>query len=462
MIDPARVRDINDRPLNSAGQWVLYWMQASVRTHLNHALEFAIQQANQLNQPLLVCFGLMDDYPEANERSYAFLLEGLHDVQAALEKRGIRFVVRHGPAPASALHFRRQASLIVCDRNYLRHHKAWRQQVAEQASCKVFEVESEVVVPVEVASDKHEYAARTLRPKIHRQWDRFLVGLPETKLKHSSLQLDVQGNIDVTDVESALKKLKIDRSVKRSPRFVGGQTQAHKLLRQFLQKHLDGFSTDRNEPADQRTSLMSGYLHFGHISPIELALAVKTHEASPKKDRDVYLEELIVRRELSMNFCNYVPNYDSYECLPEWARKTLSEHRRDPRQYLYSRQELEDAKTHDPYWNAAQREMTFSGFMHNYMRMYWGKKILEWTASPEEAFETTLYLNNKYFLCGRDANSFCNVAWIYGMHDRAWGPRRKIFGLIRYMNAAGLERKFNMDEYVKRIDQMRAEPRGNG
>jgi deoxyribodipyrimidine photo-lyase len=454
MIHPKRLQKLNEDPVLEDGKYVLYWMQAAQRTIHNEALEFAVGQANQLDKPLLVCFGLMDDYPEANERSYAFLIEGLRDVEAALRQREILFVVKHGPAPSAALHFGKHAALIVCDRNYLRHHKAWRSEVADRAGKQVIEVETEVVVPVEVVSDHHEYAARTIRPKIHRNWKEYLVPLRQSAVKHSSLKLDVQGNIDVTDVEAALKKLKIDRSVARSPRFVGGQDAAHTLLKHFLQKDLAGFATDRNEPAVQRTSLMSGYLHFGNISPVELALAVQSHEAAPSKDREVYLEELIVRRELSMNFCNYVSNYDSYECLPEWARKSLSAHRNDKREYVYSRKELESAKTHDAYWNAAQTEMTATGFMHNYMRMYWGKKILEWSASPTEAFETTLYLNNKYFLCGRDANSFANVAWIYGLHDRPWGPERKIFGLIRYMNAAGLERKFDIEGYVKRVAEM--------
>ncbi len=429
-------------------------MQASQRTHCNHALEYAIQMANELNQPLLVCFGLMDDFPEANERSYAFLLDGLKDVEAALVERGIRFVVKHGPAPAAALHYGKHASLIVCDRNYLRHHKQWRQTVADSVMQQVVEVESEVVIPVEVVSDHHEYAAKTIRPKIHRHWDAYLKPLAEAAVKHKSLKLDVHGDIDVSDVESALKKLKIDRSVKRSPKFVGGQVQAHRLLQRFLREDLGNYDEARNDPGEQHSSLMSGYLHFGNISPIELALAAKGHAAAPALDREKYLEELIVRRELSMNFCNFTPNYDSYECLPEWARKSLSAHRNDKREHLYSREELEQARTHDPYWNAAQREMTATGFMHNYMRMYWGKKILEWSKTPQEAFETNLWLNNKYFLCGRDANSFANVAWIYGMHDRPWGPERKIFGLIRYMNAAGLERKFNIDQYVRRVALM--------
>jgi deoxyribodipyrimidine photo-lyase len=454
MVDSARVRIINEKPTAAGALYVLYWMQASQRTHCNHALEYAIAQANDLRKPVVVCFGLMDDYPDGNERSYAFLLEGLNEVQAALAHRGIRFLVKHGPAPAAALHYAKQACMIVCDRNYLRHHKLWRQQVAENAGCRVVEVESEVVVPVELVSDHHEFAARTIRPKIHAHWATYLVEQPETRVKHPSLKLDLHGDIDVSDPESVLKKLKIDRSVKRSPRFVGGQLEAHRLLKRFLDEDLNGFATDRNEPARQRTSLMSGYLHFGHISPIELALAVQNQKTVPPKDRDVYLEELIVRRELSMNFAYYVPNYDSYQCLPEWARKTLSEHRNDKREYLYSQDELEKASTHDRYWNAAQKEMMLTGFMHNYMRMYWGKKILEWSASPQQAFETTLYLNNRYFLCGRDANSFANVAWIYGLHDRPWGPRRKIFGLVRYMNAAGLERKFDIDAYVKRVNEM--------
>jgi deoxyribodipyrimidine photo-lyase len=271
---------------------------------------------------------------------------------------------------------------------------------------------------------------------------------------HPSLKLDAAGGMDVSDVEAALKKLQLDRSVARSPRFVGGQVEAGKLLKLFLAEYLNGFATDRNEPANQRTSTMSPYLHFGNISPVELALAVEKDRTASSADRESYIEELIVRRELAMNYCNFVSDYDKYESLPEWARKSLSEHRNDKREFLYTSEQLEQAKTHDPYWNAAQLEMTKTGFMHNYMRMYWGKKILEWMPSPKEAFETTLYLNNKYEMDGRDANSFANIAWIYGLHDRPWGPQRKIFGLIRYMNSAGLERKFDIDRYVKRVAMM--------
>ena len=452
MIHETRVQLLNDPPVNQDGSYVLYWMQASQRTRCNHALEYAIDRANEAGLPVVVCFGLMDDYPEANERSYAFLLEGLRDVSAELRKRGILFVVKHGAAPAAALHFGKKAALIVCDWNYLRHHKAWRHQVADQAGKQVVAVESEVVVPVEVVSDHHEYAARTIRPKIHKHLANYLYDVPAKTVKHKSLKLDVRGDIDVTHVDSAIAKLKIDRSVPRSPRFAGGEIEAHRMLRRFIADELKSYATDRNEPAEQHTSLMSLYLHFGQISPIEIALAVRAAGHA-----EVYLEELIVRRELSMNFCNFEPQYDEYESLPAWAKKTLSEHRNDKREYTYDREELEAASTHDPYWNAAQTEMTATGFMHNYMRMYWGKKILEWSKSPQEAYATTLHLNNKYLLDGRDANSFANVAWIYGLHDRPWGPERKIFGLVRYMNAAGLERKFDIQKYVQRVARMAGE-----
>ena len=453
MIDETRVHALNDLPERD-GKYLLYWMQQSARTRFNHALEYAVQKANTLDLPPLVCFGLMDDYPEANERHYAFLLQGLRDVEANLKHRGIRFVVRHGSPEKVALHYAEDAAIVVCDRGYLRHQKKWRDVVADEAKCRVVEVESDVVVPVEVASDKHESAARTIRPKIHKLWDEYLKPLPLTKVKHPSLRLKVAGNMDVSDPAALLKKLKLDRSVKPTDFFTGGEDEAAKMLHSFTRHKLDGYADGRNEPSEDRHSYMSMYLHFGQVSPVELALHVRDQKKTPAADRDSYLEELIIRRELSMNFCNFEPKYDDFDCIPNWAKKTLAAHADDDRPITYTRQQLEDAKTDDPYWNAAQSQMVITGFMHNYMRMYWGKKILEWTKSPKHAFETTLYLNNKYELDGRDANSFANIAWIFGLHDRPWG-RRKIFGNVRYMNAAGLERKFDIEKYVVQIDALR-------
>jgi deoxyribodipyrimidine photo-lyase len=383
------------------------------------------------------------------------MLEGLRDVSVGLKRRGIKFVLRHGSPPAVAMELARSAALVVCDRGYQRLQKRWRDEVADNAARRVVEVESDVVVPVEVASDKQESAARTLRPKIHRRLEEYSVPLRPVPLHRDSSRLRIEraksseDDLDPADVEQNLAKLKIDRSVPRSRRFEGGSTAAGKLLTQFVEKKLAGYAENRREPAAEGTSTLSAYLHFGQISPLQIALAVNGASA-PAADRDGYLEELIVRRELAVNFVHYCPDYDAYQGLPNWAKKTLEEHCTDARPILYTPAQLESAQTHDPYWNAAQREMTRSGYMHNSMRMYWGKKILEWMKTPQEAYRTTLHLNNKYFLCGRDPNAYANVGWIFGLHDRPWGPKRKIVGLVRYMNAAGLERKFDIDAYVRK------------
>ena len=224
-------------------------------------------------------------------------------------------------------------------------------------------------------------------------------------------------------------------------------------LDNFLRNGLRGYASSRNEPADWQSSLLGPYLHFGQISPVDVALSVRRSSRGSKQDRDAFLEEIIVRRELSVNFVRYNTKYDSYTCLPEWARTTLAEHQDDERPHAYTRTRLEAAKTHDPYWNAAMREMLHTGFMHNYMRMYWGKKILEWSNTPQSGFRRALYLNNKYFLDGRGANSYANVAWCFGLHDRGW-TERAIFGKVRYMNDRGLERKFDMARYIEGVDKL--------
>ena len=446
----SRIRLLNDREVRK-GRYVLYWMQQSQRTEYNEALNVAIREANRAGLPLLVVFGLTDAYPEANLRHFHFMLEGLQDVQAALRRRGIRLVVRLGSPPNVALNLGHDAALIVCDVGYLRHQRAWRRKVARKADCRVLQVESDAVVPVPEVSDKAEYAARTIRPRINRHLDRCLVLPRSPSLAHREPDMEIPG-LDLTDIQRVLRRLNIDRSVPPvDTYFKGGTREAKKHLRRFIETDLGRYSDHRNQPQTDAISHMSPYLHFGHISPVYLALKVRDARQGRGIDRAAYLEELIVRRELALNFVWYTKDYDRYTCLPEWARKTLTEHADDHRPHLYDRETLEAADTHDPYWNAAMREMRHTGFMHNYMRMYWGKKILEWSPSPEEAFVTTLSLNNKYFLDGRDPNSYAGVAWIFGRHDRAW-PQRPIFGKIRYMAAAGLERKCDIKGYVKKIE----------
>ncbi|MGI9088448.1 MAG: deoxyribodipyrimidine photo-lyase [Chthoniobacterales bacterium] len=451
-IHPDRVTPLNECEI-ADGDYVLYWMQQAQRAEYNHALEYAIAQANKLQQPLLVVFGLMDDYPEANARHYSFMLDGLRDVGLALEKRGIGFVLQHGPPADVALQFGGKASLIVCDRGYLRPQKTWRTEVAKGARCAVVQVESDVVVPVNVASDKREFAARTLRPKVTRLWPKYLRPLREVTLRKKSLNLAPRG-LDWRQPQDLLGKLQFDRTVPPVPEhFRGGTREAEKVFRHFCRDEFHCYVETRNHPETDNVSQMSKYLHFGQISPVWLALEAKKHSAASQKNIVSFIEELLVRRELAMNWCEFNPRYDCYESLPDWSRKTLAKHARDPRPHLYNRAQLAQAATHDPYWNAAMNEMVFTGYMHNYMRMYWGKKILEWSRTAEEAHATALYLNNRFFLDGRDANSFSNVAWLFGQHDRPWSER-KIFGMIRYMNAAGLKRKCDIAGYVEKVNAL--------
>jgi deoxyribodipyrimidine photo-lyase len=448
-IQDERVQDLNDAEPGD-GRYVLYWMQQSQRAELNHALEYAIHRANELDLPLLVAFGLMDDYPEASARHYHFMLQGLDDVEKALDERDIPFVLQRGNPAAVALGLADDAALLVCDRGYLRHQRQWRDTVASKAPCPVVQVESDVVVPVELVSDKKEFAARTIRPKITRHLDRFLVGLRATTTLKNTTRPKVTGE-DLSDVDALLGRLKVDTSVPPVPLFTGGTTAATKVLAAFLADSFDTYAQNRNQPQTSDVSHMSKYLHYGQISPVHIALEAKKKHGGTNQDD--FLEELIIRRELPMNYVYYEKDYDKYSALPDFARTTLKEHADDERDPTYTRGELEKAETHDEYWNAAMRELVHTGYMHNYMRMYWGKKILEWSASPEAAYRTTLHLNNKYFLDGRDANSYANVAWVFGQHDRGW-TERPVFGKIRYMSAGGLERKADPAAYIAKVDAL--------
>jgi len=453
MIQASRIQPLNRRSLQD-GRYVLYWMQASQRVECNHALEYAIGEANGLNLPVVVVFGLTDRFPEANLRHYAFMLEGLEEVRKELDGRGIRFALTHRSPELAATALAEEAALVVADRGYLRIQRRWRNHVAKNAPCAVVQVESDAVVPVETASPKEEYTAGTLRPKLQRILKGYLVPLKERPVRKDSLSLRLDADLDLEgDFTSLLEKMNIDRAVPPVKAFRGGTSRANDLLEEFIAKRIRHYDELRNDPGLDYSSHLSPYLHFGQVSPLAVALRITAEKSIPAAARQAFLEELIVRRELSMNFVFYNERYDEYECLPDWAKKTLAGHAKDRREALYSAGEWERAATHDPYWNAAQREMMITGTMHNYMRMYWGKKLLEWSRTPEEGFRTALWLNNRYELDGRDPNSFAGVAWCFGKHDRAWFER-KVFGKIRYMNDAGLERKFDMDSYLKKVDAL--------
>jgi len=450
-IQETRILQLNDVDIRLDADYVLYWMQQSQRAEYNHALEYAVIQANRLGLTVVVVFGLADDYPEANLRHYTFMMEGLAETAALLEKRGIRMVIRKGSPPDVALELGQNAAMIVCDRGYLMHQRLWRDHVARKALCSVVQVESDVIVPLETVSLKAEYAARTIRPKIQKHLDDYLVELKPVKLQHASVNVFIDG-LDLNQRANILALLNIDRSVPEASRFFkGGTSQAKKIFGKFVRSRLKNYEKNHNQPQTDDISHMSMYLHFGQISPLYLALEINKADRRLDSAGSAFLEELIVRRELAVNFVYYNRNYDTFACLPEWARETLTAHQKDPRPYTYSRQQLEDAETHDLYWNAAMNEMKYTGFMHNYMRMYWGKKILEWSALPELAFCNALAINNKYFLDGRDPNSYAGIAWIFGMHDRAW-PKRPVYGKVRCMLASGLERKCDIRAYVEKVN----------
>jgi deoxyribodipyrimidine photo-lyase len=417
----------------------------------------------------MVLFVLDPDYPEANLRHYRFMLEGLAVTARRLRERGIGFTLRIGSPVEEVLRLSEEAALLVGDRSYLRPSRAWRAELAAQVRIPYYEVESDAVVPIEAVSDKEEYTAGTLRPKLHRRLFQFLkplsrreVTVPWTEDAAPWRERARTETADAApkpvgdavpapeDIDAVLGRLEIDDSVAPVEGIVGGEDAAQELLDRFVEEKLAYFDELRNDPAQDYTSGLSPYLHYGQISPLAIALAALEHTDVP---RESFLEELVVRRELSFNFTWYDEDYDSLGCLPRWARETLRVHEQDYREPSYTLEQLEAAQTHDPYWNAAQRELLYTGAMHGYMRMYWGKKILEWTPSMEDAFDRALYLNNRYALDGRDPNSYAGIAWCFGKHDRAWTERR-IFGKVRYMNDRGLKRKFKIDRYVERINSL--------
>lgn len=451
MIQETRIVHLNRR-YASRGDYVLYWMQASQRAECNHALEKAVTEANGLRLPLVVFFGITEEFPGANERHYFFMLQGLQEVKRDLEKRGIQMVIRRVSPDAGAIEMSKRAALLVTDRGYLRIQRAWRDHVAQSIKCPMLQVESDVVIPVEEVSGKEEYAARTIRPKIKRLLHDYLVPLKNNSILLDSLVMEFE-SFDISNVENAISRLNIDRSVKRVAGYDGGTIIANQRLELFLSEKLQHYNELRNDPSQDATSVLSAYLHFGQISPLYIALRVLERGG---QGADALLEELIVRRELSMNYAFYNQDYDSLAGIPEWALRTLKKHVKDKREYTYSLEEVENAATHDPYWNAAQNEMMLTGRMHGYMRMYWGKKIIEWSRNPEEAFRTAVHLNDKYEMDGRDPNGFTGVAWCFGKHDRPW-RERPIFGTVRYMSAEGLRRKFDIDAYVKKVERKKAE-----
>lgn len=452
MIQEERISYLNEKE-EQKGKYIIYWMQASQRVKYNQALETALRIANKRSLPLLVYFEINTDFPEANLRHYYFMLEGLQEVKQKLNDMGINIIIGYNKDHryTDLSYLAKEAVMIITDCGYLRFQNQWREKYAQELPCLMIQVESNVVVPPESVSNKEEFNAASFRKKIQRLLPDYLKPMEMSKpvvtsghLKFSSFPLE--------DLKGSIKQLKIDTSVPPSPIFKGGENQAEKLLDDFISKKIYRFGTLRNNPSQDYLSNMSPYLHFGQISPVFIALKLKAK--APAEAYRLYLEELVVRRELAINYVYYNEYYDQFKGLPRWAKSSLEKHQNDPRKIVYSLAELEHALTEDPYWNAAQQEMMITGKMHGYMRMYWAKKILEWSPTPQEAFQRCLYLNNKYELDGRDPNGYTGVAWCFGLHDRAW-KERPIFGKVRYMNDNGLRRKYDMEKYIKHVQKLK-------
>lgn len=426
---------------------VLYWMQRDQRVKNNWALHFAIEKGKELNKPVEVVFCLIPTFLDATIRQYAFMLTGLQEVESELEKLNIPFHLLLGnPGKEISLFCEsKNAACIISDFNPLKIVRNWKKEVIENISIPFFTVDAHNIVPAWEASNKLEFGAYTIRPKIKKKLDEFMDEFPKL-----TKQTIIGKDCEKTDWEKARKSLKVNFGVQKIDWLIPGELEANKTLDLFFSKKLNDYNDKRNDPNFSVLSNLSPYLHFGQISAQKIALAAKIFEADFEESISAFLEEMIIRREFSDNYCLFNKNYDSFEGFPNWAKRTLNEHRKDKREYLYDLEDFENAETHDDLWNAAQIEMVKTGKMHGYMRMYWAKKILEWTESPEQAFEYGVYLNDKYELDGRDPNGYVGVAWsVGGVHDRAW-TERPVFGKIRYMNYNGCKRKFDVVSYIKK------------
>jgi deoxyribodipyrimidine photo-lyase len=426
----------------------VYWMSRDQRLEDNWALIFAEQAARDQKVPLLVVFCLVPQFLGAGQRQYEFMLRGLEKLAARFAEIEIPFHLLAGDPAENIPEFigACRAGLLVTDFDPLRIKRQWKQAVSQRIAIPFYEVDAHNIVPCWLASPKQEFSARTLRIKYGRTLDDFLDDFPKPErfstspgigkaaINWSGLRQVIQANPDVPVIHGVKS----------------GEAAAKNHLDRFLKHKLPNYSRDRNDPTRDGQSGLSAYLHFGQISAQRVALAVRKTQA-PSEAKAAFLEELIVRRELSDNFCFYNPDYDTVKAFPAWAQATLNQHRRDVRTWQYALPQFEAAQTHDNIWNASQMEMVKTGKMHGYLRMYWAKKILEWSENPEIAMQVAISLNDKYQLDGRDPNGYAGCAWsIGGLHDRPW-QERPVFGKIRYMNENGCRRKFDADAYIDKI-----------
>ncbi len=430
---------------NPEGRCVVYWMQRAHRGLDNPALDVAVAIANRLGLPAVVYLAPIPWYPRANARHYAFLQQGIPDVRARVEARDIGFVLRRYP-DHSLDRFLQEVdpAMLIGDENPMREPQHWRAVVTRRSPVPFWTVDADVIVPSRLFA-KEQYAAFQMKKKLYAQLDTYLVDQPNLRAAHQ--WSDPKGLENISAVTDITAGWNIDRSVAPVDTFRGGTEEALRLLQEFIANKLPRYAERRNQAHLDGTSRLSPYLHFGHISPLTVALAVQKAHA-PAAQKEAFFNELILWRELAINFVTYNQHYESLESADRWARESLSEHARDQREHRYALAKLEAAETHDELWNAAQLQMVNTGWMHNYMRMYWAKKILEWTPSARKAYEICVLLNDKYLLDGRDPNGYAGIAWaIAAKRDRPWFEK-PVNGRIRTMTASGAARKFDTQAYI--------------
>jgi deoxyribodipyrimidine photo-lyase len=478
-----RVRSLNDRPPARDGEYALYWMIAARRTHWNFALDHAVNTARRLGKPLVVFEPLRCDYRWASDRLHRFVIEGMRDNQQRFANTSVRYypyvepMLGAGRGLLSAL--ARRACVVVTDDFPCFFLPRMVAAAASKLPVAVEAVDGNGLLPL-CATEQVFTTAHSFRRYLHKNLPPHLLDaprkdplggqkLPPAKTLPSTITRQWRpADLERLLAPGGLDDLPIDHAVGPAP-FAGGSQAAAKSLTRFLSKQLDHYIDERNDPDADATSGLSPFLHFGHISAHEV-FARLMHRENWTADRlaakatgsregwwgagsnaEAFLDQLITWRELGYNFASHRADYDRYESLPAWAQATLAKHARDRRATIYTLEEFAAGATHDRLWNAAQNQLREHGRLHNYLRMLWGKKILEWSLSPQDALETMITLNDKYAVDGRDPNSYSGILWVLGRYDRAWGPERPIFGKIRYMSSANTARKVALRQYLERF-----------
>ena len=487
-VPSVRVACANEAALNPKGSFVLYWMTAFRRTTWNYALERAIELAEGLRKPLLIVETLSSGGRWASDRHHAFVLQGMAANKAACEARDVRYYPfvelerDHALELAAALAAR--SCVVVADDFPVKSFSTDESQVASRIRVRMERVDSNGLLPMR-ETDRVFPTAYAFRRFLQRTLPDHLPDAPRAnplaRLKLPGLRglpseirrrwPPASSRLLASDV-AALARLPIDHEVGQV-RALGGPSAARKTLKRFVKRKLSGYPDSRNHPDADGTSGLSPYLHFGHISVHDIfrelakaegwSPADLSEKATGKREgwwgmseaAEAFLDELVTWREVGFNMCSHSEDYDQYDSLPDWAKVTLAEHAADRRQYVYSLEEFEQGCTHDRLWDAAQMQLVCEGRIHNYMRMLWGKKILEWSASPRDALEVMIELNNKYALDGQDPNSYSGIFWVLGRYDRPWGPQRPIFGKVRYMSSDNTSRKLRVEQYIQAYDPLR-------